>query len=177
MIQPNHSRPLPNSYWVKPGQLMAGEHPGFGRLDDPAPARLRRLLDAGITTFLNLAESHDWQDYSRLLMAESAPPEKAIRHIRMPVMDMTIPTEEDMVQMLDTIDEALESGQAVYVHCLAGRGRTGTVVGCYLVRHGMSGQEALDEIARLRKGIPDAFNRSPETNEQRQMVLNWSVGK
>lgn len=92
-------------------------------------------------------------------------------------MDMTTPTESDMVQMLDTIDEALESGEVVYVHCLAGRGRTGTVVGCYLARHGMSGQEALDEIARLRKGMPDAFNRSPETHAQRQMVLNWPEGK
>ncbi len=173
MTQPNHSRPLPNSYWVKPGQLMAGEHPGFGRLDDPAPARLRRLMEAGITTFLDLTETHDWQDYTRLL-----PPDgNTIRHIRMPVMDMTIPTESDMAQMLDTIDEALKSGQVVYVHCLAGRGRTGTVIGCYLVRHGLTGQEALDEITRLRKGMPDAFNRSPETHEQRQMVLKWSAGK
>ena len=177
MSHSNQNRPLKNSYWVKPGQLMAGEHPGFGRLDDPAPARLRRLMEAGITTFLNLTEAHDWQDYSRLLPPGSELSGKTIRHIRKPIMDMTIPAEAEMARILDTIDEAVESGQVVYVHCLAGRGRTGTVIGCYLVRHGMSGEEALAEITRLRKGMPDSFNRSPETNEQRQMVLNWSVGK
>ena len=41
-------------------------------------------------------------------------------------------------------DEGLEP---VYVHCWGGIGRTGTVVGCWLVRHGMTGDEALAEFA------------------------------
>jgi protein-tyrosine phosphatase len=61
----------------------------------------------------------------------------------------------------------------VYVHCFGGIGRTGTVVGCYLVRHGADAETALAEIARRRQGTPDGYRRSPETNEQRQFVLTW----
>ena len=40
--------------------------------------------------------------------------------------------------ILDEIDGAILNGKTVYVHCLGGIGRTGTVVGCYLVRHGIA---------------------------------------
>jgi protein-tyrosine phosphatase len=82
-----------------------------------------------------------------------------------------------MQLILDKIDTALDSGQVVYVHCFAGLGRTGTVVGCYLARHGISGEAALTEIARLRQDLPTARLRSPEVEIQRQMVRCWPVGQ
>ena len=82
------------------------------------------------------------------------------------IPDLTCPSRETMTRILDRIDELLEGGEVVYVHCRAGIGRTGTVVGCYLVRHGMSGPEALAAVER-RRGAP------PETREQRRLVLDW----
>jgi len=79
-------------------------------------------------------------------------------------------------EMPRTIDAALAEGNVVYVHCYGGIGRTGTVVGCYLVRHGLSGREALVEIVRLRRDTPDGFKRSPENDWQEQMVLDWPIG-
>ena len=80
-----------------------------------------------------------------------------------------------MASILETIDGLLASGREVYVHCYGGIGRTGTVVGCFLARHGMAGAEALEQIARWRERTPDGWIRSPETDEQRRMVLNWPV--
>ena len=77
------------------------------------------------------------------------------------------------MHFLDTIDAALAAGGTVYVHCYAGIGRTGTVVGCYLARHGMRGEEALAEIARLRADISDGWITSPETAAQRDRVREW----
>ena len=34
-------------------------------------------------------------------------------------------------------------------------GRTGVIVGCWMVEHGRTGEEALAEIASLRAGPPD----------------------
>ena len=82
-----------------------------------------------------------------------------------------------MIRILDALDGALAEGQVVYLHCYAGIGRTGTVVGCYLVRHGLHGSEALREIQRLRQGVPDGWVTSPETRVQREMVWNWPVGQ
>ena len=52
-------------------------------------------------------------------------------------------------------------------------GRTGTTIGCYLVRHGLSGEEALNKIDELRNNVAGNFRDSPETEEQKTFVLNW----
>ena len=92
---------------------------------------------------------------------------------RVPVKDQTTASGEQMAEVLDAIDGAMDSGGTVYVHCMRGIGRTGLVVGCYLVRRGMTGQQALDEIGNLRKGLLNTWARSPETDAQRRMVLEW----
>ncbi len=83
-----------------------------------------------------------------------------------------------MTNILDVIDRALTEGKRVYVHCWGGIGRTGTVVGCYLARHGLaSRQELLPVIESLREKTPDAARSSPETGQQRAMVLSWRLGE
>jgi protein-tyrosine phosphatase len=79
----------------------------------------------------------------------------------MPVRDFSCPTEEDMKRILDAADEALRDGHTVYVHCRGGIGRTGTVIGCYLVRHGSTPEEALARV------------RGPETDAQLALVRSW----
>ena len=48
-------------------------------------------------------------------------------------------------------------------------------MGCYLARHGLSGDEALAELARLRRGWPED-RESPETSAQRDLVRWWPRG-
>jgi protein-tyrosine phosphatase len=76
------------------------------------------------------------------------------------------------MSILDDIDEARETGATVYVHCWGGVGRTGTVIGCWLVRHGLDGGDAIERIAELRREIPGA-RPSPETPGQIALVKNW----
>ena len=151
--------PTRDSYWVEPGRLLAGAYP---------EARLARLHDAGVTVFLDLTEEGEYGlvPYAPLLG-------DGIRTVRFPVGDYSHPSRDEMTRILDAIDELLAAGEVVYVHCYGGIGRTGTVVGCHLVRHGMSGEEALARIAALRDGIASSHRESPETPEQRQFVLDW----
>jgi hypothetical protein len=154
---PNDSNagPLPGSYWVQPGRFMAGPYPR-------STTAVSELLAAGITFFLDLTEAGELPPY-----APELPPD--VTHQRMPIRDMRTPTVEQMTGILDAIDFALFQGRVVYVHCWAGLGRTGTVVGCYLARHGTTGQAALDELVRLR----DGSTGSPQTFEQERMILRW----
>jgi protein-tyrosine phosphatase len=80
-----------------------------------------------------------------------------------------------MSAILDTVDQAVAAGHLVYVHCWGGTGRTGTVVGCYLARHGLSGDAALVEVERLWRVMAKAKwkPRSPETDEQADWVRHW----
>jgi predicted protein tyrosine phosphatase len=176
-VEKQQKRPIPDSYWVRPGRLLAGEYPGAPQ-DKRARQKLRQMLAAGVTFFLDLTEEGEYalKPYAPLLQEEATALGCPAKHHRRPIRDMRTPAPEEMTRILDTIDTALDAGHTVYVHCYGGIGRTGTVICCYLIRHGMSGQKALTEIARLRQGTPDGWKRSPETETQRQMVLNWPKG-
>ena len=91
----------------------------------------------------------------------------------MAIKDRTVPKKEFLKEILDFIDEESKNNRQVYVHCLRGLGRTGTVVGCYLVRNGFKGEEALHEIYKLRQGMLNAWMQSPQTEEQINEVINW----
>ena len=98
-------------------------------------------------------------------------------HERHSIVDMDVPrSPQQTAGILDAIDKALEDGKNVYVHCWGGIGRTGTVVGCWLVRHGMTGDEALAEIAERWRGMEKRYRhpRSPQTQQQRRYVRSWT---
>ena len=94
-------------------------------------------------------------------------------------MDVNIPTEDFMVKILDAIDAHLDDGRKPYIHCWGGIGRTGTVVGCWLIRHGHATPELVgDMISELRVGDVEAGYRvSPEAESQWDFILNWERGK
>jgi protein-tyrosine phosphatase len=159
-------------YWVQPGHLLAGPHPGAWN-ENQGRQRIRRLLDLGVTFFVDLTEPDETQGYDLLLSTEAAALSRDVTYRQLAIRDMDVPDQSRMVAILDTLDTAIHWGHVVYIHCLAGVGRTGTVVGCYLVRHGLTGDDALGEIARLRGGRSD----SPQTDEQRYMVSTWHEDK
>lgn len=170
------SKALPhgNCYRVAP-QLIAGEYPGSSDLL-AAQARLLHYLDAGITYFLDLTEEREGVPYRELLMPFAAARGIQVVHQRLPIQDFAVPrTPAAMVEILDTIDAALATQHTVYLHCWGGIGRTGTVVGCWLVRHGQTGEAALATIARHWHGVEKAryHPRSPETEAQHAYVRAW----
>jgi hypothetical protein len=164
-----------DSYWVIRDRFMAGPYPG-AIYENEAHLRAGWLIQNGFSFFLDLTESGEYglEPYAPLLLLMMADNEDTVTHKRIPIRDMDTPTREEMVQILDTIDAALESGHRVYLHCYGGIGRTGTVVGCHLVRHGIDNEIALDQIASWRWDTPNGWRRSPETEEQRQFVLGWN---
>ncbi len=91
--------------------------------------------------------------------------------------DGCAPSRNQMRLILDVIDAAYWQGQITYLHCGGGRGRAATAIGAWLSHHGIaSGEEALEEIARLRF-VCGVFAESPETEAQRQFVREWPQGE
>ena len=54
--------PLRNSYWVIPGKVLAGEHPG-GSNREATREKLKRLIDAGVECFNDLTEPTENKAY------------------------------------------------------------------------------------------------------------------
>ncbi len=171
------SVPIANAYWVLGGKLFAGEYPGDHDVE-VTKAKIRWLLELGITLWLDLTEEPETEfiPYAAILLEEARQLGKPAAHLRRPVQDFAVPTKREMKLILDALDLALRAGQAVYLHCHGGIGRTGTVVGCFLARHGVAGAEAVEHIARLRAGLPSGWVQSPETSEQLEMILSWEPG-
>lgn len=173
----DHAVPFPDSYWVIPGRLLAGEYPASPYFEEETRRKVRQLLRAGVNYIVNLTEEGEAKPYEPALEEETAGAENACICQRFPIPDYTAPTPEHLEAILNAIDAALATGKTVYVHCLGGIGRTGTVVGAYLVRRGMSGEQALEMIRQLRHNTPDGWRPSPETEAQRNLILNWKTGK
>ncbi|HMP42979.1 MAG TPA: protein-tyrosine phosphatase family protein, partial [Roseiflexaceae bacterium] len=130
--------PHGNCYRVNP-QFIAGEYPASPDQATTAE-KLGRHLDAGITAFLDLTEAGELRSYAADLAALATHHGIAALHRRHPIRDLNVPaTPAHMVAILDELDTAIGAGHTVYVHCWGGIGRTGTVVGCWLVRHGLTG--------------------------------------
>jgi protein tyrosine/serine phosphatase len=165
---------LRDSYWVLPKRLLAGEYPG-SKDEKETRQRLGWLLDQGITFFVDLTEDCEGgkEPYEFLLMEEASARGVTAIHHHKPIRDFGIPTEEEMTQTLDALDVALAAGHRVYVHCAGGIGRTGMVIGCYLVRHGIgvTGQHALDHLARLRKDTANHWQASRNASAAQNGVV------
>ena len=98
---------------------------------------------------------------------------KRTDYFRFPITDRNVPDKSTMSDILDLIDSEIDEGKTVYVHCFRGLGRTGIVIGCYLVRNGMTGEEAISHIKNLRKGLAGGFRTSPENKLQENFILEW----
>jgi ADP-ribosylglycohydrolase len=163
--------PLANSYWVLPGRLLAGEHPS-GSSAELTRTRLARLLEAGIDSFVDLTQPEEVGSYRDVLPAGTG-------YFSRPIPDHGVPVERaHMVAILGHLRWALDSGRRVYLHCRAGIGRTGTVVGCLLAEQ-RGGEEALVELNRLwRQNARSAhWPAIPETLDQTEYVRGWPLAE
>ena len=164
----------PDCYWVEPGRLMAGEYPGDWT-ERSARKKLGALIASGVRTFVDLTEDGELDSYDEWLEKEAKAAGVEVAYHRHSIRDLDVPTSGGMRTILDLIESAIDAGAPVYVHCWGGIGRTGTVVCCWLVERGLSGEQALVEIALLRDGIRKRQIISPEMPGQQDFVKAWKL--
>jgi hypothetical protein len=176
--------PFDQAYWVEPGMFMAGCYPGAEHPDE-ARDKLKGLLAHGIRHVINLMGPTElnragklFVPYEDQMTAIARGTGCQVEFDQRPIEDYGIPTRLDMVGILDLVDQSINSATPVYVHCLGGIGRTGTVVGCYLARHAYAaGPGILKAMQELRKNVATRSFPSPETDQQIEMVCSWRPGE
>jgi len=167
-------KPDPNTYWVVPGKLLAGEYPGA--LDsEEARKKLRRFLAAGVRHFIDLTEVDELRPYAELLMKVAG---SRTTYERIPIRDVSVPEEpKTMAEIVAAIDRATAEGGITYVHCRGGVGRTGLAVACWLQERGQTPDEALADLADKWRSCAKSqrMPNSPETPEQVRWVKEWPL--
>jgi hypothetical protein len=166
------TKPDPNTYWVVPGKLLAGEYPG-ARDAEEARRRLRSFLAAGVRHFIDLTEVGELEPYDELLTEEAG---SGISYKRIPIRDVSVPEEpKTMAEIIAAIDHGMAEGGITYVHCWGGVGRTGLAVACWLQERGKTPDEALTELADKWRPCAKSgrMPSSPETAEQVRWVKDW----
>jgi len=123
--------------WVIDGRLAASGFPS-------SKGQLRWIEEQGVNSVLTLTESplpKEWFEGSRL----------SAKHVRM--VDHAPPPQDALRESSAFIASQLAEGRSVLVHCLAGVGRTGSVIAAYLIEYeGKTAEGAMDYLRELRPG-------------------------
>ncbi len=150
---------LRNFSFVIKDRLAGAARPGsFG---GSLRADLEDLREEGVTALVSLSE----QELDRRAVRDAG-----LDYLHLPVEDFTAPSLKQIRRFVEFsrrhLDE--EKDGAVTVHCRMGIGRTGTMLACYLVSTGLTADEAIRTVRRLRPG-------SIETGDQERAVKGYQA--
>jgi hypothetical protein len=177
---PEDQRPpftLLDAWWVQPGRLLAGDDP-FGGSEEGTRERVDWLLEQGITCTLDLTDgdlSCPPDEYVPILHERAAQLGRLVTTLRSPISTWKRVCAAQIRAVrtaLQVLEAALAENLVVYVH--GGWDNVSMLVGCYLVERGMSGLQALDAIARLRRETRDPWRRLPAWRSNRRLVSTWA---
>lgn len=163
---------LHHAWWVIPGAFLAGEYPA-GKTAGVTAAKIELLLDAGVTSFIDLTTPADrLAPYAEALARRDG----SVRYASFPIPDMGVVAPDRYDAIVGYIRQELRAGHVVYVHCWGGMGRTTTVVGAFLIDTlGLDYRSTLRRIAQLRAGTRKARVTCPQSAAQHHVLRGRSA--
>ncbi len=138
-------------YWIIPHQLAGASYPY---------TELEAFHAAGFRAIVSLVPVPE--------PAEVLAERLGFQVLEVPISLFGWPDDDQAREIMEFIDECVKKRQPVVVHCLQGNGRTGAVLGQYLVWTGLSAQESLERVYHARD---TAF----DVEEQVQAVIHFEA--
>lgn len=110
--------------------------------------------------------SHEAKDYD-MVFVKMAKEISIPCDISIPTRDFDVPAQEDLTKGLAEAVDAVLAGKALYVGCMAGRGRTGLFMAILARSFGVQ-----NPVEYVRKNY---FPHAVETKEQYQFVMDFEI--
>lgn len=121
----------------------------------------------GINTIVCLLETAEMVQHGLQQEGELCQ-QAGLDFVHFPISDSQTPADADAFrELVNGLHERLQAGQNVAIHCRAGIGRTGVLAGCILVKDGIAGDDAIQQVSSAR-GFP-----IPETEAQHDYILDF----
>ena len=131
-----------NFSWLIEGKLAGSAIP-------TSFEEIKWLVDGGVKSIVTVREEPLDDDWI-----------KNINYLHIHSNDMGVPEFEDLVKAVDFIHQRITNNEPVMVHCLAGLGRTGTILACYLIKY--QKLSADDSIQKVRESRPGSIQSFPQ---------------
>ncbi|MBK0377850.1 dual specificity protein phosphatase family protein [Mucilaginibacter sp. SD-g] len=119
---------------------------------------LRKLKKIGITAIVNM----------RIHSVYNEAAYEGIKYLHIPTVDNTPPLMDDLIRGAQFIDDEIKHGGKVYVHCRQGLGRGPTMAIAYLIKTGLTFEDAFALVKKVRTFInprPGQIQRLKELEE------------
>ena len=110
---------------------------------------IKWALDEGVKSIVTIREEPLDEDWI-----------KDVNYLHIHSNDMGVPEFDDLTRAVDFIHERITNNEPVMVHCLAGLGRTGTILACYLIKY--QKLSADDSIQKVRESRPGSIQSFPQ---------------
>jgi len=133
-----------NFGWIIEGSLAASGLPS-------SPEQVQWLKKHGVNSILTLTEGPLPQKFID---------DSGVTSFHVQMFDHAAPTQESLSKAVGHVRNEIERGSSVVVHCLAGQGRTGSVIVAYLVEY--HDKDVDEAISQLRESRPGSVEPSQE---------------
>lgn len=134
---------------------------------------LKRPLNAAFTKTIRYFKEKNIQLVVRLnnpLYDSRVFEREGIQHVDMYFDDGSNPSEEIVRDFIERANEVISRGGAIAVHCKAGLGRTGVLIGAYLAyKHGFTASESIGFMRIMRPGCVVG----PQQHFMYKEACNW----
>ena len=108
---------------------------------------IKWALDEGVKSIVTIREEPLDEDWI-----------KDVNYLHIHSNDMGVPEFDDLTRAVDFIHERITNNEPVMVHCLAGLGRTGTILACYLIKYQkLSADGSIQKVRESRPGSIQSF--------------------
>lgn len=150
----------PNGFrWVIPGKVAGTPMPGVVQNIDHDMAALRTV---GVTMLITLTENDISQEALR---------KHGLRNLHLPIRDREPPTVAQVRMLIARMNGMLKKGEVLAVHCLAGLGRTGTILASWLIQDGLTAKVALERIRKIEPGYVQSTSQEEFLNAVEADIL------
>jgi atypical dual specificity phosphatase len=138
------------------------------------------LVDHGIGTIVTVREvplpSHWFSFEDKKNLNPGTEKREKINYLHLRVEDYHSPKVHEIDSTVKFIENEIKANRPVLVHCAAGKGRTGTILGAYLLRNeNIGAKDAITKIRNIRPGSIQTDSQEKSLYEYEKYLKDKSM--